>query len=1036
MIRYAWRDLRRNPRRTLASMVGVLLGVGLFSGILFFIDGSSATMTARAIAPVTLDLQRIVTAKPSDLTLTERITPNGPLAQGDEATVEITAINGGTAPSNEVVIHDEPPQPLRYAGGSTTLNGAAIPDIQGDSPLSHGIAGFGMNVGRVPPGTSVTVMYRAEATAPVTDTAALPIRATVSSRENQLPIAANAGAVLTLDELLARIAAVPGVAAADGLTTVDLPPRSLTANDHAMQGPVRIFAFDQAYLAHYPSIRMVEGGFDGSGSLLSVEAARSLGVEPGGRVTVAVPGRVEPLTLRVSGVVDLARAEGLFQSRKASDLEAFLYVPGVVVVPSSTFREQIAPALDRARATVGTVTKSAPVLEADVLLDRDPLEADPGAALDQTTRVATAIDAIAPGQGYVIDSISNALTVASADAATGRRIFLFLGLPGALLAAFLAAYGASILAATERREHAILRLRGADRRRLRTLAFAKASMIAAVGSVAGVALGLVSAASLLGTHAVFAASTPDLAASALLSVVVGMLVTGFALYLPASNAVRREIAEQRRAVRRSPTLVWRRSGLDIALLIAAVAIEVAAVRGGALEPPAGSVYAGLAVTLPASLLPAPVLVWLGGVLLCVRGLLAVAVHAPGPSRGRFGPVVRGLAGRSMRRRAVELAAGVVGVGLVVAFGTGLALFASTYDAAKSADTTFALGADLRITPSVLATHRPAADDASSFLVPGVRAVSPVIFDVENAVLIGPHTQQRENLAAIEPGSFAAVAPLPDETFVDTSATETIGALGDDSNGVLIDEETADDLSVDVDDPVRIILALGTPRETQRHFRVVGLFERFPGMPEGANLVVRLDRFEEATGIRPVDFYLGRVAEPTTTGRTRAAEQLSSGPGRTTPIHVDTSDTALVKDASSLTAVNVAGLVRLGTGYALAMSATAIGIFVFGLLLHRRTEYVTLRAQGLRSSELRGLLLLETAVVTACGVVSGLLIGTLTAALSVRSLRGLFVLNPELSVQPGRLLTVGMVVLVAGGACAAAAAEMLRRLDPTELLREE
>src|SRR4029077_18389504 len=149
-------DLLRNPRRTLASMVGVLLGVGLLSAVLFFIDGSSATMTSRAIEPVALDIQRIVTAEPSDLTLTERITDTGAIAPGDEATVEITATNGGTAPSNEVVIHDEPPRPLRYVRGTTTLDGHTVPDIEGDSPLSHGIAGFGMNVGRVPPGTSVT----------------------------------------------------------------------------------------------------------------------------------------------------------------------------------------------------------------------------------------------------------------------------------------------------------------------------------------------------------------------------------------------------------------------------------------------------------------------------------------------------------------------------------------------------------------------------------------------------------------------------------------------------------------------------------------------------------------------------------------------------------------------------------------------------------------------------------------------------------------------------------------------------------------
>jgi len=130
VIRYAWRDLVRNPRRTLASLVGVALGVGLFSGILFFIDGSSATMTQRAIAPVTLDIQRIVTADPSGLSFTERIGTSGAMTEGQRATIELVVTNDAGAPANEVVIHDEPPRPLRYVPGTTTLDGSAVPDMR------------------------------------------------------------------------------------------------------------------------------------------------------------------------------------------------------------------------------------------------------------------------------------------------------------------------------------------------------------------------------------------------------------------------------------------------------------------------------------------------------------------------------------------------------------------------------------------------------------------------------------------------------------------------------------------------------------------------------------------------------------------------------------------------------------------------------------------------------------------------------------------------------------------------------------------
>ena len=48
-----------------------------------------------------------------------------------------------------------------------------------------------------------------------------------------MPIDANAAPILTLDELLAQVAAIPGVAAADGLGVVDLQPGALAAKGTA-----------------------------------------------------------------------------------------------------------------------------------------------------------------------------------------------------------------------------------------------------------------------------------------------------------------------------------------------------------------------------------------------------------------------------------------------------------------------------------------------------------------------------------------------------------------------------------------------------------------------------------------------------------------------------------------------------------------------------------------------------------------------------------------------------------------------------------
>ena len=136
---------------------------------------------------------------------------------------------------------------------------------------------------------------------------------------------------------------------------------------------------------------------------------------------------------------------------------------------------------------------------------------------------------------------------------------------------------------------------------------------------------------------------------------------------------------------------------------------------GAFDAPGGSVSAGRAVSLPSHLLLAPMVAWLGGVLLAVRLVEAGTSRIPVPAPPRFGPVVGGTLGRNLRRRSWTLASGAAGVGLVIAFGTGLAIFASTYDAGKAADARFTVGSDLRVTPSVLSSrpHPPGFASAAA-----------------------------------------------------------------------------------------------------------------------------------------------------------------------------------------------------------------------------------------------------------------------------------------------------------------------------------
>ena len=513
-----------------------------------------------------------------------------------------------------------------------------------------------------------------------------------------------------------------------------------------------------------------------------------------------------------------------------------------------------------------------------------------------------------------------------------------------------------------------------------------------------------------------------------------MLVTAIALYLPGRLALGRDVNQERREVAASTVPLWQRWRIDFLLLGAAVVAEVVALRSGAFDAAVTSVSAGEAASLPSHLLLAPLIAWLAGVLLSVRVFEAIAsrLRVPNPA---FGPVVGGTLRRSLRRRSRTLAAGIVGVGLVTAFGLSIVIFAATYDDAKAADARFAVGSDLRITPSVLSPRRHPPAYASKLHVRGVSGVTPVVFKLENSVLIGPHNQDREDLAAIDPASFERVGALSDSFFVGRSAAGAMAALRADPRGVFVEAQTADDLGIARGDKVKVLLARGTKQQTLESMRVLGLFHRFPGFPQGTSMVANLGFYEHATNLHRVDFFLARAADNSDAGLARAVAALHAGPGRHDPIKIESTQTALDKDRSSLTALNVSGLVDLNVLFTLLMSSAAIAIFVFGLMLQRRREYVTLRAIGTQARQVRALVVGEAGAVVVCGLAAAIVVGTVMAFLLVHILRPLFVLDPGTTLPIGEIALLITLVLVAALVSALSATAILRRLEPAELLRE-
>ncbi len=659
------------------------------------------------------------------------------------------------------------------------------------------------------------------------------------------------------------------------------------------------------------------------------------------------------------------------------------------------------------------------------------LNSDPATALEQTQRVGIEISAVAAGQDYLLDNISNTLTVATADAAVAKRLFIFLGLPGGLLAAMLAAYAGSVLAEAERREHATLRVRGAGRRHLLQMLALHTALLTAVGAVVGIVLGYLAAASLLGRESLTRASTTSLVASGIIGAAAGFAAAGLALYVTGHRSIQRQINDDRaQLAQRAP--FWRRAGLDVIVLAVVVTATIAAIRTSAFDGAAGSVYFGRAVQLDVMLLVLPLGVWLAGTLLAARLVVTVLTRIAPQSAGAMAPPLRNLYQRSIGRRPWPIGNGTIIIALVVALSTTLTAFTSSYDAAKTNDARYTLGADIRITPAPTAATPYTLDRADLFAVDGIQHITPVIYGLSNVILASARTSDPANLAAIDPATYPQVASSDAPAFTPATLLDT---LVTDDHALLLSTDMASFLQADIGDRLDVLLARATDQQIAVRFRVTGLYERLPGFPDGADAVISIQQHTTDVPTKTPDFFLA-----TTTGSdaqlNQAVDALRRGPGAKGDIQIETRIDTLARDQSSLAALNIGGLVDLDNAFSLLIAATAASIFVFGLLLQRRREFITLRALGLAPNSLRRLIIAEASTVAITGIVAGLAIGTTMGLFFVTILRPLFVLPPPYVMPPRLLLAPILLVIAATIVSSITASLLLGRLQPTELLRDE
>jgi putative ABC transport system permease protein len=753
-------------------------------------------------------------------------------------------------------------------------------------------------------------------------------------------------------------------------------------------GPGKVLGLGPRYRDTFPAeVRQLTGATQGV--LVAQQTAANLHVQPGDLVALTRLG-LPPATVRVDGVVDLPQADSLFQAIGLAPGAAPQAPPdNVLLLPMALWRQlfdaQAYQRLDSVR------------LQLHVRISHD-LPAAPEAAYTRVHQQANNLEARLAGSGLVGDNLGARLLSTREDALYARVLFLFLGLPGALLVILLTLAISASGARHRRQEQALLRTRGASVAQILRLEALEALVVGLGGVVLGVALAYLAGRAIAPTPVLESTTTFLWTTSAAL---VGFSLAVVAVLHPAWVQARSlTVVAARMTVGREATPVWQRLYLDV-LVLALGALELwrtATTGYQVVLAPEG--VPGASVNYEAFL--APLCLWIGGVLVALR--LADWFLVRGRRSLAYGlrPVARKLSGvvaASLCRQRRLITRGLVLVALAVSFAISTAVFNTTYNAQSRVDAELTNGADVTVTGSTAAP--PGGKLTELAALPGVVASQPM---QHRFAYVGNDLQ---DLYGIDPLHLGEATNISNAYFSGGNARATLAALAGQEDGVLVSEETVNDFQLKPGDLVR--LRVQNARNHQYHlvpFHFVGVAREFPTAPKDSFLVASARYLARQTGSEAAEIVLLRVRGNPAEVAAQARDVVASLPGAKV---TDLGSTQQVI-SSSLTPLDLRGLTRLELTFAVLLVAMATGLTLALGMAERRRTFAILVALGAKGNHLGAFLWSEGLVILIGGCGMGVILGLGIAVTLVKVLTGVFDPPPESLAVPWAYL----VLLAVGG----------------------
>jgi putative ABC transport system permease protein len=780
-------------------------------------------------------------------------------------------------------------------------------------------------------------------------------------------------------------------------------------------GAAVILGMATEYQSRFPdALRSLAGS--SSGVLLAQQTASNLGAKVGDTVVIG-RANLPSVTVRIDGIVDFQSADSFFQKVGAPPQSQPKAAPdNVVILPPSMWHFYFDP-VAKVRPDLLTTQIHAHFGQS--------LPTDPSAAYTKVVGAGHNLELALVGSGLVGNNLGAQLAKARSDALYAQVLFLFLSLPGALIAALLTWSVANTGASRRRRDQALLRARGASTKILVAFGLAEALVVAVLGSIFGIGLTLLLCRLFFGS-ATLGVSGVSLAVWLAIAIVVGLAIASVSIALPAYRDARDiTVANARRSLSRTVDFKWLRWYPDlIALSLSLLSFWFTSRNGFKL------VFAveGVAnVSVNYWSFAGPALAWIGGTFLILRISSLVLTRGRRFLERAVRPIGGGLSSAiaaSMSRQRRVLDRSLIAVALTVAFALSTSIFNATYQRQAEFDAVLSNGAMVTVVESAGSSAQ--AIQATGFAkVRGVRSATPLL---HRFAYVGKDLQ---DLYGIDAKTVARGAKLQDSYFSGGSTAQILKRMGARPDALLVSLETVKDFQLNIGDRVLLRLQNAASKEFRAiPFTYVGVAKKFPSAPSDSFLVANADYISTMTGSSAVGTFLIDTAP---SDSTRVAQDIRAIVGTSALVKDIASKRA--KIGKSITSVELKGLTKVELTFALLLVIAATGLLLWLGISERRRMFAIVSALGARRRQVAGFVWSETIYIASLGLLLGGLFGLGIVEMVVKILTGVFDPPPtSLSVPWLYLVEVLVSALIAIGVAMTLA---FRRVDKpvTSALRD-